>query len=62
MPVAFGLHYGNNHQFSVALPYGEGALITAILACFLMFLVGAVGEDIGWQGDGFAGLRNGRAR
>lgn len=58
MPVAFGLQYGIIHLFGVALPAVAGVSITAILAYFLMFLVGAVGEEIGWQGYGFAGLRD----
>ena len=57
MPVAFGLQYGVIRLFGVALPDVEGIRITAILAYFVMFFVGAVGEEIGWQGYGFAGLR-----
>ena len=58
MPVAFGLQYGVIHLSGVAFPDVEGVSITAILAYFLMFLVGAIGEEIGWQGYAFAGLKD----
>lgn len=58
MPVAFGLQYFVIYLFDVALPDVAGVSVTAILAYFLMFLVGAIGEEIGWQGYAFAKLKD----
>ena len=58
MPVVFGLHYGVIRLSGVALPAVEAVSIAQILAYFLMFFVGAVGEEIGWQGYAFGGLKD----
>ncbi|EGF89945.1 platelet-activating factor acetylhydrolase, plasma/intracellular isoform II family protein [Asticcacaulis biprosthecium C19] len=56
MPVVFLLHYGVYRLSGAALPDAQLFSILEILAFALMFLVGAVGEELGWQGYAFAGL------
>ena len=56
MPAAMALEYFVLRAFGVALPEPEISL-AAIVPFFLMFLVGAVGEELGWQGYVFPILR-----
>lgn len=56
MPAALALEYAVLRAFGAALPNPEIS-ITAIVLFFLMFLVGAVGEELGWQGYVFPILR-----
>lgn len=56
MPAALALEYLVLRAFGVALPEPEISL-AAIPLFFLMFLVGAVGEELGWQGYVFPILR-----
>lgn len=52
MPAALVLEYAALRAFGAALPAPEIS-IAAIVMFFLMFLVGAVGEELGWQGYAF---------
>ena len=57
MPFVLLLQYGVHCLFGAALLDAQLFSIAEILAFFLMFVVGAVGEELGWQGHAFAGLR-----
>ena len=50
MPLVFVLEYGVL-RLSGAAPLGAPFPIATILAFFVMFFVGAVGEELGWQGS-----------
>lgn len=56
MPAALALEYLVLRVFGVALPEPEISL-AAIPLFLLMFLVGAIGEELGWQGYVFPILR-----
>jgi membrane protease YdiL (CAAX protease family) len=56
MPAALVLEYAALRAFGAALPALEIS-IAAIVPFCLMFLVGAVGEELGWQGYVFPILR-----
>ena len=56
MPLVFVLEYGVL-RLSGAAPLGAPFPIAKILAFALMFFVGAIGEEFGWQGYAFPGLR-----
>ena len=57
MPVAFFLQYGVLRLSGAALPDPQFFPIAEVLVYFLMFFIGAVGEELGWQGYAFGGLR-----
>lgn len=56
MPLVLTLEYGVQ-RFSGVTPDAQLFSITEVFAFFLMFFVGAIGEELGWQGYAFAGLR-----
>lgn len=56
MPVVLLLEYGVHRLFGAA-PDAQLFSIAEVLAFFLMFFVGAIGEELGWQGYAFPGLR-----
>lgn len=60
MPLVFVLEYGVL-RLSGAAPLGAPFPIATILAFVVMFFVGAVGEELGWQGYAFPGLRERRS-
>jgi uncharacterized protein len=57
MPLVLILEYGVHSFSGTALPDAQLFSIAEGLAFFLMFFVGAIGEELGWQGYAFAGLR-----
>jgi len=57
MPLVLILEYGVHSFSGAALPDAQLFSIAEGLAFFLMFFVGAIGEELGWQGYAFAGLR-----
>lgn len=61
MPIVFLLAYGVLRIEGRALPDAQYFSIAEMIAFALMFFVGAIGEELGWQGYAFAGLRNGRS-
>ncbi len=61
MPLVLVLEYGVHSFSGAALPDAQLFSITEGLAFFLMFFVGAIGEELGWQGYAFAGLRERRS-
>jgi uncharacterized protein len=61
MPIVFLLAYGVLRLEGRALPDAQFFPIAAIAAFALMFFIGAIGEELGWQGYAYAGLRNGRS-
>jgi membrane protease YdiL (CAAX protease family) len=58
MPMVFVLEYGLLHLSSAVLPDLQFFSAAKIAAFFLMFFIGAVGDELGWQGYAFAGLKN----
>ena len=56
MPIVFAMEYGVLRSTGAALPAPYVALGVALLF-FLMFFVGAIGEELGWQGYAFSRLR-----
>jgi len=58
MPAVFVLQYGVLRVSGAALADPQFFPIAEILAFFLMFFVGAIGEELGWQGYAFARLRD----
>lgn len=61
MPIVFLLAYGVLRIEGRALPDAQYFSIAEMIVFALMFFVGAIGEELGWQGYAFAGLRNGRS-
>lgn len=57
MPLVLILEYGVHSFSGAALPDAQLFSIAEGLEFFLMFFVGAIGEELGWQGYAFAGLR-----
>jgi len=61
MPIVFLLEYSVLRYAGRALPEAEIFSIGKIAAFAVMFFVGAIGEELGWQGYAYAGLRNKRS-
>jgi membrane protease YdiL (CAAX protease family) len=61
MPIVFVLAYGVMRVGGRALPDLQVFSVPEIVAYFLMFFVGAIGEELGWQGYAYAGLKTGRS-
>jgi membrane protease YdiL (CAAX protease family) len=61
MPIVFLLAYGLFRFEARAPPDAKLFPIAEIVAFALMFFVGAIGEELGWQGYAYAGLKNGRS-
>lgn len=61
MPLVFLLGYGVLRFDGRALPDAQVFSSVQIAAFAIMFFVGAIGEELGWQGYAYAGLRNGRS-
>lgn len=60
MPIVFVLEYGVLRLTGAALPVPHVALGETLIF-FGMFLVGAIGEELGWQGYAFSRLRTRRS-
>ena len=58
MPVVFVLQYSVLRLSGAALVDPQFFPITEILAFFLMFFIGAIGEELGWQGYAFGSLKD----
>lgn len=56
MPIVFLLEYGVLRLAGRALPDVQFFSIAKIVAFALMFFIGAIGEELGWQGYAFARL------
>lgn len=56
MPAAFGLSAGMVWLSGSPLPALHLLPLTAIIPAFVLFFVGAVGEELGWQGYAFPAL------
>lgn len=61
MPIVFLLSYGVLRLGGRAPPNVQVFSVPEIVAYFLMFFVGAIGEELGWQGYAYAGLKTGRS-
>jgi len=61
MPIVFVVAYGVVRLDGRALPDLRVFSVPEIVAYFLMFFVGAIGEELGWQGYAYAGLKTGRS-
>jgi uncharacterized protein len=61
MPIVFIAEHGVLRLAGQALPELQFFSIAKIAAFALIFFVGAIGEELGWQGYAYAGLRNGRS-
>ena len=61
MPAVFLLEYGLLVYDGRALPDAQFSSIARIAAFAVMFFVGAIGEELGWQGYAYAGLKRGRS-
>lgn len=61
MPVVALLAYGVLRVEGRALPDAQFFLVTEIVAFSLMLFIGAVGEELGWQGYAYAALNSGRS-
>ena len=61
MPMVFATEYVVLRLEGRALPDAQYFPLAEIVAFSLMFLVGAIGEELGWQGYAYSGLRNGRS-
>lgn len=61
MPIVFALEYGALRLAGAALPEVQLFSIAEIVAFALMFFIGAIGEELGWQEYAFAALKNGRS-
>ncbi len=61
MPIVFFLAYGVLRFDGRALPDLQLFSVPEIVAYFFMFFVGAIGEELGWQGYAYAGLKTGRS-
>jgi uncharacterized protein len=61
MPIMFLVAYGVLRLEGRALPDAQFFSVAKIAAFAVMFFVGAIGEELGWQGYAYAGLRNGRS-
>ncbi|NOT42389.1 MAG: CPBP family intramembrane metalloprotease [Alphaproteobacteria bacterium] len=59
MPIAFVAGYGVLRLEGRALPDVQFFSIAEVVAFALMFFIGAIGEELGWQGYAYAGLRSG---
>ena len=58
MPMVFLLAYGVLRLEGRALPDVQYFSIAEMIAFTLLFFVGAIGEELGWQGYGFAKLNS----
>jgi membrane protease YdiL (CAAX protease family) len=56
MPVAFAVTAGMVWLSGTALPALHLLPLTAIIPAFALFFIGAVGEELGWQGYAFPAL------
>jgi CAAX protease family protein len=61
MPIVFLLEYGVLRFQGRALPDVQFFSIAKIVAFALMFFIGAIGEELGWQGYAYARLKSGRS-
>jgi membrane protease YdiL (CAAX protease family) len=61
MPIVFLLEYGVLRIEGRAPPDAQFFPIAEIVAFSLMFFIGAIGEELGWQGYAYAGLKSGRS-
>ena len=61
MPIIALLEYGVLRVGGRALPDAQFFPVAEIVAFFLMFFIGAVGEELGWQGYAYARLNYGRS-
>lgn len=61
MPIIALLEYGVLRVGGRALPDAQFFAVAEIVAFFLMFFIGAVGEELGWQGYAYARLNHGRS-
>jgi uncharacterized protein len=61
MPIIFLLAYGVHRIEGRALPYMQLFPIAKIAGFALMFFVGAIGEELGWQGYAYAKIKAGRS-
>ena len=61
MPIMALLEYGVLRVEGRALPDAQFFPVAEIVAFSLMFFIGAVGEEMGWQGYAYAALKNGRS-
>ncbi len=61
MPMVFLLAYGVLRLEGRSLPDLELFPIIKIAGFAFMFFVGAIGEELGWQGYAYARLKNGRS-
>ena len=61
MPIVFLLAYGVLRLEGRALPNVQLFPIVKIVAFALMFFLGAIGEELGWQGYAYAGVKKGRS-
>ena len=59
MPIMALLAYGVLQIEARTLPDAQFFPVAKIVAFFLMFFIGAVGEELGWQGYAYARLKNG---
>lgn len=56
MPFAFALTAGLGWLLGAPLPTLQLLPVSTIIAAFAMFLLGAVGEELGWQGYAYPAL------
>ena len=61
MPFVFVIAYGVLKLEGRVLPDLHVFSIARIIAFTFMFFFGAIGEELGWQGYAFTGLKNGRS-
>jgi len=61
MPIVFVLAYGVLRIEGRTLPDVHLFPIVELAGFVLMFFVGAIGEELGWQGYAYAGVKNGRS-
>jgi membrane protease YdiL (CAAX protease family) len=61
MPMLFLLQYGVLNLEERAPPSLQIFSVAEIAAFALMFFVGAIGEELGWQGYAYGGLKKGRS-
>ncbi len=59
MPTVFLLTYGVRRLAGGTLPEAHMFPIVSILSSSVMLFVGAIGEELGWQGYAYAGLERG---
>ena len=61
MPIMAFLVYGVLRGEGRALPAAQFFPVAGIIAFSLMFFLGAVGEELGWQGYAYPALKQGRS-